>query len=71
MTGYNNLLEEHFKLAVERLRRGAREDKGVYLPSCECTVLIIKLKNSVDISPVILALSELINNTLEAWRENE
>jgi hypothetical protein len=61
-------LEEDFKKACDQLRAGAECD-GTRLSRNDCQILIMRLKTSVDISPMVTMLHELIGKTLAVWKE--
>jgi len=61
-------LEADFKKACEQLRAGAECD-GTRLSRNDCQILIMRLQTSVDISPLVTMLHELMNQTLVVWRK--
>ena len=61
-------LDAEFAAAVEKVRRGADEETGVYLSHGECAIVLLKLRSSVDIFPVVEALHSLLGRTLTVWR---
>lgn len=67
MSTSEQFLDSEFNAAVEKIRRGADEETGIYLKHGECAILLLKLRSSVDIFPVVEALHSLLGRTLTAW----
>lgn len=69
MSTSEQFLDSEFNAAVEKIRRGAEEETGIYLTHGECAILLLKLRSSVDIFPVVEALHSLLGRTLTVWRD--
>lgn len=68
MSTREQFLDSEFDAAVEKIRRGAEDETGIYLTHGECAILLLKLRSSVDIFPVVEALHSLLGRTLTVWR---
>jgi hypothetical protein len=68
MSTREQFLDSEFNAVVEKVRRGAEEETGIYLSHGECAILLLKLRSSVDIFPVVEALHSLLGRTLMVWR---
>lgn len=67
----DNLLKDDYHAVVAMVRSGAKHGCGVKLSQKNCQVLETLLKRSVDIAPLMDAVSMVLRDTILLWREHE
>lgn len=64
----DRLIKDDYAAVVAMVRSGAKHSCGVKLSQKNCEVLMTVLQRSVDISPLMDAVSKVLENTVLTWR---
>lgn len=64
----DKILKDDHRAVVAMVRSGAKHECGVKLNQKQCQALEMVLMRSVDISPLMDAVSKVLQDTVIAWR---
>jgi hypothetical protein len=65
----DQILNDRHTAVVAMVRSGAKHKCGVQLSQEQCQTLEVVLKRSVDLSPLMEAVSKILRETVIAWRK--